>query len=99
MKVMKTYIHIGEGRKTRSKASLPYKANHRVVQILNPMELHKMLPSLLKYALIHPLKGDAEAMGKSVKALFNIHNPPLVVINQVKADVPIPSLYTPQICH
>ena len=58
-----------------------------------------MPPVYLRYALIHQLEGDVEVMGEVAKVLFHIHNPPLVVINWVEADVPIPSLYAPHICH
>ena len=92
MKVMRRYIHIEEGRKAENRASL-------VVQRLNPFALSKMLPFRIRYALVYPLEGDAEVMREVTKVLFNIRNPPLVVINQVEADLPIPLLYAPLIRH
>ena len=58
-----------------------------------------MLLVYLRYALIHPLDGDAEAMREVAKVLFNIHNPSLVVINRVETNVRVSSLYVPRIWH
>ena len=54
------------------------------------MALREVIPVCLSYAFVHPMEGDAEAMREVGEVLFNIHNPPLVVVNRVKADIQCP---------
>ena len=54
------------------------------------MAFRNMLLVRRNYAFIHLLEGNAKAIGEGAKALFNIHNPTLKVINLVNVDIPIP---------
>ena len=61
------------------------------------MALSEVIQVRLSYAFIHPFEGDTEVMREVAKVLFNIRNPSFVVINLVKANIPIPLFYAPHI--
>ena len=53
----------------------------------------------LAEAFVHPLKGNAEAMRKASKMVFNMWGPPLLVGVRINADEFVREFSTPCISH
>ena len=73
--------------------------NHRVTHGREPLALPKNLPVIVVELLVHPLKGNVEAMRKTSKMVFNIWDPPLLASVQINADEFVWEFNMPCISH